>query len=349
MPIPGTNTIDLRSDTKTLPTDEMRRAMAEAEVGDDKAGEDPTVSRLEQMCAELLGKEAGLFVVSGTMGNLVAIKSLTEPGQEVILERLAHAYLWEGGGISAICGLLTRTIPGNRGVMSPEAVEAAISDGSNVHRGATGLLELENTHNMAGGVALTVEQTRALCDVAHGHGIPVHLDGARIFNAAVARGVEPAELVTPVDSVQFCFSKSLGAPVGSMICGSREFIERARHVRNVVGGAMRQAGVMAAAARVALETAPGRLHEDHENARTIGETLAELPGIDVDLETVQTNMVNLEVRREDLDAPSLCRALADYDILAICRSDVAIRLVTHVQVTREDTRRVCDALREVLG
>ncbi|MEA3400830.1 MAG: GntG family PLP-dependent aldolase [Armatimonadota bacterium] len=349
MPTPGTGKIDLRSDTKTVPDARMRLAMSEAEVGDDKAGEDPTVKRLEEMSARLLGKEAGLFVASGTMGNLVSIRAQTQPGQEIILERQAHIYLWEGGGISTICGLLPRTIRGVHGFMDPDDVEAAISDGSNVHKGATGIVELENTHNMAGGVALSTEQTRALCDVAHRHGLPVHLDGARIFNAAVAQGVDPAELVEPVDSVQFCFSKSLGAPVGSMICGDRELIERARGVRNLVGGAMRQAGVIAAAAIVALENTPQRLHQDHEHARTIAETLVELPGIHVDLDTVQTNMVYLQVRREDVDAPSLCRALEAYDILAIPRDDANIRLVTHVQVSDEDTERVCRALREVLG
>ncbi len=347
--MPGTNTIDLRSDTKTQPDAQMRLAMSEAEVGDDKSNEDPTVRRLEEMSAEVLGKEAGLFVVSGTMGNLVSIKTQTRPGQEIICERQAHIYLWEGGGISVICDLLPRLIPGVHGVMDLDDVEAAISNGSNVHVGATGLIEIENTHNMAGGTTLSVEQTRAICDLAHAHGIPVHCDGARIFNAAVALGVDPAELAAPVDSIQFCFSKGLGAPVGSMICGPRDFIEAARSVRNVIGGAMRQAGVIAAACIVALDEAPKRLHEDHEHARKIADTLVELPGVSVDLATVQTNIVNLEVRREDVDAQSLCHALDAYDILAIPRSDVEIRLVTHKNVNDEDTERVCQALREVLA
>jgi threonine aldolase len=327
----------------------MRLAMSEAEVGDDKAGEDPTIRRLEEMSADILGKEAGLFVVSGTMGNLVSIKTQTIPGQEIICERQAHIYLWEGGGISAICGLLPRLIPGVDGVMRPDDIEAAISDGSNVHVGVTGLIEIENTHNMAGGVPMSVEQTRAICDLAHEHDIPVHCDGARIFNAATALKVDPAELAAPVDSIQFCFSKGLGAPVGSMICGSQEFIDAARPVRNVVGGAMRQGGVIAAACIVALEEGRKRLGEDHEHARQIAETLVELPGITVDLSTVHTNIVNLEVRREDVDAHSLCRALETCDILAVPRTEAEIRLVTHKQVTDEDTDRVCEALREVLG
>jgi threonine aldolase len=233
--------------------------------------------------------------------------------------------------------------------MRPDDIEAAISHGSNVHVGVTGLIEIENTHNMAGGVPMSVEQTRSICDLAHEHDIPVHCDGARIFNAATALKVDPAELAAPVDSIQFCFSKGLGAPVGSMICGSQEFIDAARPVRNVVGGAMRQGGVIAAACIVALEEGRKRLGEDHEHARRIAETLVELPGITVDLSTVHTNIVNLEVRREDVDAHSLCRALETCDILAVPRTEAEIRLVTHKQVTDEDTDRVCEALREVLG
>ncbi len=349
MPTPGSDLIDLRSDTKTLPDPDMRRAMAEAEVGDDVAGEDPTVNRLEAMSAELLGKEAGLFVASGTMGNLVAIKTHTQPGEEIILESWAHVYRYEASGLSMICGLLPRPISGVHGRMDPDDVAASISDGSNVHRAPTGLVELENTHNVAGGTVLTVEHTRELCRVAHAHDVPVHIDGARIFNAAAALNVPAADLVEPADSVQFCFSKSLGAPVGSMLCGTREFIERARRFRKVIGGGMRQAGVIAAAAMIALERGPGRLHEDHAHARQIAETLAELPGIYVDLATVETNIVNLELRREDMDTSSLCHALETRDILAVPRDDRHIRLVTHVQVTDEDTERVCRALREILG
>ncbi len=349
MPLPGTEPIDLRSDTKTQPDEQMRLAMSRAEVGDDKSGEDPTTRRLEEMSAEILGKEAGLFVVSGTMGNLVSIKTQTRPGQEIICERDAHIYRYEGGGLSAICGLLPRLIPGVHGAMDPAAVEAAISDGSNVHVGPTGLIEIENTHNVAGGTVLPLEHVREICDLAHRHGIPVHCDGARIFNAATALGVSAAELAAPVDTIQFCFSKGLGAPIGSMICGTREFIEAARGVRNIVGGALRQAGVIAAAALVALEEGPKRLHEDHEHARRIAETLAELRGITVDMATVQTNIVNLEVHRDDLDAPGLCGELQRYGILAIPRGAHEIRLVTHKQVDDADTDRVCLALREVLA
>jgi len=349
LPTPGTGKIDLRSDTKTLPTPEMRRAMAEAEVGDDVAGEDPTVNRLEADCAQRLGKEAGLFVASGTMGNLACLATHTRPGQDLICERLAHLYHYEAGGLARICGLVARPIEGIRGYMSPEDVEAAITPAGNIHSSPTGLLALENTHNLAGGTVLTVEQTNALCDVAHAYAIPVHLDGARVFNAAVALGVDVRELVEPIDSVQFCFSKSLGAPVGSMICGTREFVDEARRVRKVLGGGLRQGGVIAAPAQVALDTGVERLAEDHANARLIAETLAELPGISVDLATVQTNMVYFAVEREDTDAPGLCQALGACDILASARDETNIRFVTHAQVTRSDAEHVCEALEEILG
>jgi len=349
LPTPETGKIDLRSDTKTLPSPAMRRAMAEAEVGDDVAGEDPTINRLEATCAERLGKEAGLFVVSGTMGNLVCLYAHTRRGQDLIVERRAHLYNFEVGGLAEICGLVARPIEGERGRMSPRQVEAAITPADDIHKSPTGLLALENSHNLAGGTVLSVEQTQALCDVAHAHGVPVHLDGARVFNAATALGVEVSDLVAPVDTLQLCFSKGLGAPVGSMICGPADFIEETRRVRKLFGGGMRQAGVIAAAAEVALQETPPRLAEDHANARLIAETLAELPGISIDLETVQTNMLYFAVDREDLTATGLCDALIAWDIIAAPRDEREIRLVTHVQVTRSDAERVCAALREVLG
>ena len=349
MSTPGTGKIDLRSDTKTLPDDEMRRAMAEAEVGDDVSKDDPTVNALEARSAEIMGKEAGLFVCSGTMGNLLSIWAQTQPGEEIICETGAHIYHYEASSISHICGLLVRPLKGFRGRLAPEQVGAAISEGANIHTRRTGLLELENTHNIAGGTALSVEATRDLCEVAHSRGVKVHVDGARIFNAAVALGVDVRDLVAPVDSVQFCFSKGLGAPVGSMICGDADLISRCRQLRKTIGGGMRQAGVIAAPARVALEKGPGRLHEDHENARLIAETLDGLRGIDIDLPTVQTNIINFAVRRDDMTAPQLCERLGDYGILAGAKDRANIRFVTHVQVTREDTEAICAALTELLG
>jgi len=349
VPTPGTGKIDLRSDTKTVPDEQMRRAMAEAVVGDDVAQEDPTVNALEERAAEIMGKEAALFVVSGTMGNLLSIWAQTEPGEEIIVERGNHVYNYEASGLAHICGLLVRVADGVRGRLSPEQVAALMHDGRNVHTRRTGMLALENTHNNAGGTVLTPEQTRELAEVAHAGGAKVHLDGARIFNAAVALGVDVKELVAPVDSVQFCFSKGLGAPVGSMICSTREVIARCRQLRKVIGGGMRQAGVIAAAARVALEKGPARLHEDHAHARLIAETLARLPGVEIDLETVQTTIINFALRREDISAPELCARLGEHDILAGAKDEANIRFVTHCQVTREDTERVCAALCAILG
>ncbi len=339
--------IDLRSDVKTKPTDLMRQAMATAEVGDDIAGEDPTVNELERRSAELLGKPAGLFVPSGTMGNLVGLLALTWPGQKMILHQEAHVFRWERAGLTRIAGLMTHPLPGAYGAFSPEDLEGAIWE-PDLHSPTTGVVALENTHNRAGGTCLSVAQTRELCEVAHRRGVPVHVDGARIFNAAVALGVEARELAAPADSVTFCFSKGLGAPVGSMVCGETDFIDRAREYRKLLGGAMRQAGVVAAAGLVALEHELPRLGEDHEKARRLAETLSGLPGIVLDLRTVQTNLVRFEVRREDLTAPELCRRLGEQGIKAGAQSDTEIRFVTHRDQSFADLKVVCGALREIL-
>jgi threonine aldolase len=340
--------IDLRSDTKTLPSPAMREAMMRAEVGDDMAGEDPTVRRLEEMSAELLGREAGLFVTSGTQGNLVSMMTHTRPGQILFCHEQAHIAIYEQGGLARICGLLLSPLPGRHGALDPSVLEAAFPP-DDVHRARPGLVELENTHNNCGGTVLTKEQIDAAAEVAHAHGVPLHIDGARIFNASVALGVPAAELTASADSVQFCFSKGLGAPVGSMIVGSRAFIEEARRNRKVVGGAMRQAGVIAAAAIVALEESIPLLAADHAHARQIAETLASLPGIEVDLETVQTNIVFFRVCRPDINAPQLCDRLAQYDVKAAARDAQTIRFVTHRDISDSDTDVVCGALREILG
>jgi len=340
--------IDLRSDTKTRPTEAMRRAMAEAEVGDDVAGEDPTVNKLEAVATDLLGKEAGLLVASGTQGNIVSLLALTEPGQKLILEQDAHIFHYERGGVARLAQLLVHTLPGHYGAMNPNAVEAAIWP-DEIHRAPTGVVALENTHNRAGGTCLSVEHTNDICGVAHRHGVPVHIDGARIFDAAVALGVEARELVAPADSVTFCLSKSLGAPVGAVICGEEAFIARAREYRKMLGGGMRQAGIIAAAGLVALEQELPRLHEDHKKARKVAEVLAELPGVRLDMATVQTNMVLFELHREDMTVPQLCEQLAEYDIKAIARNGVEIRFVLHRDISIGDTERVCAALEEVLG
>ena len=261
--------IDLRSDTVTLPTPAMRQAMADAEVGDDVFGEDPTVNRLEERAAELLGKEAALFTASGTMSNLLAVLTHTQRGDEVLLGSEAHIFWSEVGGAATLVGVQPRTLP-NRpdGTLDPTLVEAAIRR-PDVHHPQTGLLCLENTHNRCGGGVMTVEETATLSEVAHDRGIPVHLDGARLFNAAVALERPAKDLTAPVDSVCFCLSKGLGAPVGSLLGGSREFVDRARKYRKMVGGGMRQAGVIAAAGLVALTTMIDRMAEDHANARRL--------------------------------------------------------------------------------
>ena len=340
--------VELRSDTFTLPTDAMRKAMRTAEVGDDVWGEDPTVRRLEEAAAARLGKEAAVFVTSGTQGNLCGVLGHTRPGQEMVCEASAHVYHFEQGGFARLGGLVVRPVPGVNGFPDPAEVEAQIQP-PDTHKAVTGLIALENTHNLAGGACLTVEQTAAIGRVAKEHGLPLHIDGARIFNAAIALGVEARDLVAPADSVTFCFSKGLGAPVGSCVVGSAEYIEEARRVRKVLGGAMRQVGVIAAAALVALEQMVDRLAEDHANCRRIAEALAEMPGVKLDLDTVQTNIVYFEIERDDLDCFGFVEALGQRGIRAATRSPQRMRLVTHKDVTAEHTERTCAAIREILG
>lgn len=340
--------IDLRSDVKTLPTDLMRQAIFEAELGDDVAGEDPTVNALEERAAELMGKEAALLVTSGTQGNLVSLLAHTSPGQKIILEQEAHLFYYEAAGLARVAGLMAHPLPGYYGALDPDDVEAAIWPPT-IHSPATGVVALENTHNRAGGTCLNTEQIAAVCEVAHRHGVPVHIDGARIFDAAVALGVEARELAAPADAITFCLSKSLGTPAGSLVCGDTDFVERARQFRKILGGGMRQAGIIAAPGLVALEHGLPRLHEDHDKARRLATALNKLPGVKLDMATVQTNMVLFELHRDDMTAAEFCQRLADYDIKAVARSEVQIRFVTHRDISFEETDEVCDALREVLG
>jgi len=342
--------IDLRSDTKSLATPEMLRAMAEARVGDDASGEDPTVNRLQQRAAEMTGKAAALFVTSGTQGNLVSLLSLTEPGQEMVADELAHLLHYEGGGCVRIAGLMPRLVPNRGGIADPEDVAAALSVGT-VTRGATGVVVLENTHNLAGGLAVEPERMQAVAEVAWQAGAAVHLDGARIFNAAVALGRPVTEFTQWCDSVTFCFSKSLGAPAGSVVCGSREFVEKAKVYRRLLGGAMRQAGHLAAAATVGLETMVHRLVVDHRNARRMAETLAGLPGVKLDLAQVQTNMMYFVLEREDMTPEEFCAAMAERGVLVSLPLGAVgkFRLVTHHNVSEDQTAAVCSALADVLG
>ena len=328
--------IDLRSDTVTHPTDQMRRAMAEAAVGDDDYGEDPTVNRLQERAAELLGKEAGLFTTSGTMSNLIATLTHCRRGDEVIMGDQAHMFWHESGGGAALAGAQPRLVPnGSQGRIDPLDVEAAIRP-RNANRGpATTLVCLENTHNRCGGGALTPEETRKVAEAAHAAGARVHLDGARIFNAAVALEVPAKALAQDVDDVTFCFSKSLSGPVGSMLCGSREFIDEARRWRKMLGGGMRQAGVLAAAGLVALDTMIDRLADDHVNARKLANGLAGVDGLKLDPERVQTNIVILQVDPAMATAQELIGALDREGVKAGSPGKGLIRMVTHRHISGE--------------
>ncbi len=338
--------VDLRSDTVTKPTPEMRRAMAEAEVGDDVYGEDPTVNRLQARAAEIFQREAALFVPSGSMGNLIAIKIWTHHGSEVICEERGHINQYEMASMSAIAGCLPRTTYAPDGILSWEVIEPLIRP--NVYyRAQTALISLENTHNMAGGTVYPPEVAEEICDRAHAAGLPVHLDGARIFNAAVALRRSVAELAGKFDSVMFCLSKGLGAPVGSLLVGSREFIEKARVCRKLLGGGMRQVGVLAAAGLVALEKTPPILHRDHENARCLAEGLAQIPGIKLDPKKVQTNIVIFDVRGTGRTAAEICAELGKRQVLAGPTEKYAIRMVTHYDVDRAGIDYALAALRDI--
>ncbi len=339
--------VDLRSDTVTVPTPEMRAAMAAAEVGDDVWEEDPTVQRLEARAAERFGKEAGLFVASGTMGNQVAVLTHTEPGQEVIADADAHVMNFEVAGIARLSLCQTRGLQTERGLPAPGQVRAAIRP-KNIHIPVTGLICLENTHNRHSGAAFTPAEIAAVAAVGREHGVPVHLDGARIFNACVALRREAREYGAAVDTVQFCLSKGLGAPAGSLIVGPREFIARARRMRKLLGGGMRQVGVLAAAGLVALDTMVPRLAEDHANARRLADGLTGLRALRLDPSRVQTNIVIFHVDRPGGAAELVegCRA-RKVKIHAI--GPAAVRCVTHKDVDAEDVDRAIAAIREIAG
>jgi threonine aldolase len=334
--------VNLRSDTVTVPTERMRRAMYEAEVGDDVYGEDPTVNRLEAMAAEMFGHEAAMFVCSGTMGNQVAVMTHVSRGDEVIVEADAHVYYYEVGGISGLAGAQPRTVAGINGIMSVADFEAALRP-ANVHYPRTTLLCLENTHNRAGGTVMTPAETRALCDAAHAHGLRVHLDGARLFNAVVKLGVRPVELTGCVDSVQVCLSKGLCCPVGSLLSGSSAFIAEARRNRKSLGGGLRQAGFLAAPAIVALTEMVDRLADDHRHADQLAQALANLPGVTIDLGTVQTNIVCFFVA----DANAWVSALLERGVMTNAMGPTMVRLVTHKDVSQEDIQYSIRMLTEV--
>ncbi len=338
--------IDLRSDTVTKPTPAMRKVMAEAEVGDDVFLEDPTVNRLQEVVADLLGKEAALFVPSGTMGNQIAIRCHTQPGDEVICEADAHFLHYELGGIAALSGVHARTIGGVRGVITAEQIAALIRPAV-YYLPTTKLIALENTHNRAGGTIFPVAEIQRIAALAKQQGLRMHLDGARLWNASAATGIPPHEYAHAFDSVSVCFSKGLGAPVGSALAGAREFIERARRIRKMFGGGMRQAGILAAAAIYALEHQRERLVEDHRNARRLAEGLAEIPGLKIDHQSVQTNIVMINVAETGMDAAAAVAALQQQGVEVVVFGSHVVRAVTHLEITGEDIESAVAIFRKV--
>ena len=342
------NMIDLRSDTVTRPSPGMRKAIFEAEVGDDVFQDDPTVQRLEAMLAERLGKEAALFVPSGTMSNQVAINAHTRPGDEVIVERNCHTFNYEVAGPAVMAGVQLHPLDGRHGILTAEQIEKAIRP-DDIHIPPTRLICLENTHNRAGGVVYPIDHIRAISALARDKGIAMHLDGARLFNASVASGVPAAEYAALFDSVSICLSKGLGAPVGSMAAGDRDFIKSCRRYRKMFGGGMRQVGILAAAGIYALEHNIDRLAEDHRSAREFAERVSRIEGIDIDLETVQTNIVVMDVAGLGIDAFQAVARLRDRGLLVVIFGPTRIRAVTHLDVSSEQVLQAARIIEKTFG
>ncbi|MEO7649398.1 MAG: GntG family PLP-dependent aldolase [Bryobacteraceae bacterium] len=340
--------IDLRSDTVTRPTPEMRRAMADAEVGDDVYGEDPTVNRLEALAAQMFGKEAALFVPTGCMANTIAMKLHTQHGEEVICDSRGHVLNYELSMMAWFAGCLARPIPTEDGILRWEAVKKEIRP-LGPHWARTGLIEIENTHNMAGGTVYPLDVIAEVCEGAHGLGLAVHMDGARVFNAAEYLGTSVREIAAPVDTVSFCLSKALGAPVGSMLVGSRELMDRGRLYRKRLGGAMRQVGVLAAAGLIALCNHPSKLAADHANARFMAEGLARIPGIQVDPSKVQTNICIFGVSGTGLTSGEFSARLKSRGVWMNGINDTHVRLVTHFDVNRQDAEEALVAVAQSVG
>ena len=338
--------IDLRSDTVTQPTPEMRRAMATAPLGDDVLGDDPTVNKLEEVTAERMGKAASVFLPSGTMGNLIGIAVNARSGEEVIADAESHVFLYEAAGAAAIAGVQIQQVTTPAGIMSPQQIEAAVRPRDDLHFALTAALFLENTHNRHGGVVWPLDALRAAADAAHAQGLRVHLDGARIFNAAIALGVDVADIADPADTVTFCLSKGLGCPAGSLFCGTTESVDQARRWRKRLGGAMRQTGVLAAAGLVALDSMVDRLAEDHANARTLAEGLAELPGISCDLSRVQTNLVYFDVAK--LTGAHFQDECRKRGLLCEALDPQRVRFVTHNGISATDIQAALEVCEEVM-
>ncbi len=341
--------IDLRSDTVTLPSPAMREAIARADLGDDVYGEDPTVNQLEERAAEMIGKEAAVLVPSGTMGNLSALLAHGRRGERVILGDECHIYCYEAGGASALGGLIYHALPNRAdGTIDLDAMRKAAEMGADLHESPPGLICLENTHNRCGGVVLPISYMAAAHAIAQEYGLPLHLDGARIFNAAVTLGVDVREITRHVDSVQFCLSKGLAAPVGSLVAGPRPFITQVRRIRKLLGGGMRQAGVFAAAGVVALREMVGRLAEDHANAHTLAVGLAEIPGLSIDMGLVQSNIVRFELSDSRLSVADLLTRLRERGVLMGSMGGRIVRAVTHYGVGADDIGYAVQAMREAL-
>lgn len=339
--------IDLRSDTVTRPTQKMREAMMNAEVGDDCYGEDPTVSALEELAAEKLGKEAAMYVPTGTMGNTAAIMTHVQSGDIIIMEPECHIYYYEMGNVSSLVGALPVLIPGEGGCLSPDLVEGALQNTR--HRPRTALVCMENTHNRSGGRVVPVDKMKEIYELSHRFGVPVHLDGARVFNAAIALNVDVKEIARYADSVMFCLSKGLSAPVGSMLVGTADFIQGARIARTRLGGAMRQAGVIAAAGLVALQDMIGRLKEDHENARVLAKGLAKIEGINIDLEEIETNMIIVDTRPLGIEAEEFARELSNRNVRASIYGLHTIRFVTNKDATGDDIPLAVEAVENLVA
>jgi threonine aldolase len=338
--------IDLRSDTMTRPTPKMRRAMAEAEVGDDSYRDDPTVARLQAMAAEISGKEAAMLVLSGTMGNLVALLSQARSGNAILIEERSHAFISEAGHISGVCGLTPRTFSAPNGIPEPNVIEAAAFEDRSIHPKTT-MLCLENSHNSAGGRCLSARKTAELCEVARNLGLKTHIDGARIFNTARALNERVSDLVAPADTVTFCLTKGLGAPVGALLCGPSDLLEEARRWRHMIGGSMRQAGSFAAAGIVALETGVERLTEDHENTKTLASRLTEF-GLQIDQDKVETNIVYVRIPKLTMKATDFVGALAREGVLINSPRGNRVRFVLHRDVDSSDVASACEIVAAIL-
>lgn len=339
--------LDFRSDTVTMPTPEMRHAMANAQLGDDVYREDPTVNRLEEVAAARLGKEAAVFVPSGTMGNLIGVTVNARLGEELIADAASHVFIYETAGAAAVAGVQIRPVETEAGIMSPEQIAEAVRPRDDTHQPISAAIALEDTHNLHGGIVWPLDALRAASDASRSHGLRIHLDGARIFNAAVALGVDVSEIAEHADTVTFCLSKGLACPAGSVFCGSGETVQEARRWRKRLGGGMRQAGVLAAAGLIALDRMVDRLAEDHANARTLAEGLAEMDGVTCDLSRVQTNLVYFDLKR--IGAPAFSDACFKRGLMGDWSGPKRMRLVTHYGINASDVQSALKICEEVLS